>query len=118
MDDDIVEEIRPYIQEILHIVLSVKGKTLREFNELVGQTSKFDLHSIISVLVKVTTVQNYHVEIGGGEAPSRPICVEFKHLRRSGRLPPTKRTYAKMEATNNRTGRLAKKNRSLQLMSF
>ncbi|EHL02338.1 hypothetical protein M7I_1622 [Glarea lozoyensis 74030] len=39
MADDIAEEIRPYVHEILRIVLNVKGKTLRELNKLVGQTN-------------------------------------------------------------------------------
>ena len=54
-------------------------------------------------------VQNYHVEIGQGETSSLPICVEFKHLRRSSRLPSTKRNYGKMQGSNIGTGRLAKK---------
>jgi hypothetical protein len=54
-------------------------------------------------------VQNYLVEIGQGEASSLPICVEFKHLRRSSRLPPTKRNYRKMQGPNTGTGRLPKK---------
>jgi hypothetical protein len=37
-------------------------------------------------------VRDYHVEIGQDKASSLPICVEFKHLRRSGRVAPTKRT--------------------------
>ena len=41
MADDITKGIRPYINEILRIVLSVRGKTLRELNEVVGKTSKF-----------------------------------------------------------------------------
>jgi len=35
MVDDIIEQIRPYVHEILRIVLDVKGRTLRELNELV-----------------------------------------------------------------------------------
>jgi hypothetical protein len=54
-------------------------------------------------------VRDYHVETGQDEASSLPICVEFKHLRRSGRVVPTKRTYEKMQGTSNRTGRLVKK---------
>jgi hypothetical protein len=46
---------------------------------------------------------------GDGEDTSRPICVEFKHLRRSRRLAPKKRTYEKMQGTSNRTSGLAKK---------
>ncbi|TVY71303.1 hypothetical protein LSUE1_G004472 [Lachnellula suecica] len=37
MADDIVEQLRPHIHEILRIVL-VKGRTLRELNELVGKS--------------------------------------------------------------------------------
>jgi hypothetical protein len=109
MADDIIEQIRPYVHEILRIVLDVKGRNLRELNELVGKTSKLEFH--LNVQAKVIIVQNYHVEIGGGdgEDTSRPICVEFKHLRRSRRLAPTKRTYEKMQGTSNRTGGLAKK---------
>jgi hypothetical protein len=36
MADDIIEQIRPHVHEILRIVLDVKGGTLRELNELVG----------------------------------------------------------------------------------
>ncbi len=46
MTDDIVEQIRLHIYEILRIVLDAKGRTLRELNELVGKSSKFGLHSI------------------------------------------------------------------------
>jgi hypothetical protein len=53
--------------------------------------------------------QNYHVESGQGGASSPLICIEFKHLRRSSRLPPTKRDYGKMQGTSNRAGRPAKK---------
>ena len=81
---------------------------MRELNELVGQTSKFELQSIITVHAKVTIVQNYHFEIGGEEAPARSICVEFEHLRRFGRLPLKKRTYEKIQGASN-SGRLAKK---------
>ena len=85
-------------------MLDVKGRTL---NELVGKTSKLELH--LDVQAKVIIVQNYHVEIGGEADTSRPICVEFKHLRRSRRLAPTKRTDEKMQGTSNRTGGLVKK---------
>jgi hypothetical protein len=44
MADDIIEQIRPHIHEILRIVLDVEGRTLRELNELVGETSKLELH--------------------------------------------------------------------------
>jgi hypothetical protein len=46
MTDDIIELIRPHIHEILRIVLDAKGRTLRELNELVGKSSKFELYSI------------------------------------------------------------------------
>jgi hypothetical protein len=44
--NDIIELIRPYIHEILRIVLDAKGRTLRELNKLVGKSSKFELYSI------------------------------------------------------------------------
>jgi hypothetical protein len=109
MADDIDEQVTAHIREILRLVLNVKGKTLQNLNELVGQTSKFELQSITNVHVKVIIVQNYHVEIGQGEASSLPICVEFKHLCRSSRLPPTKKDYQKMQGPSTRTGRLPKK---------
>ncbi|PQE14720.1 Vacuolar sorting-associated 3 protein [Rutstroemia sp. NJR-2017a BBW] len=90
MADDIIEQITPHIHEILRIVL-VKGRSLRELNELVGKT-----------------IQNYHIESDREVDTSRPIYVEFKHLRRSDRLTTTKRTYEKMH-TNTGTGRQAKK---------
>jgi hypothetical protein len=43
MADDIIEQITPHIYEILRIVL-VKGRSLRELNELVGKTSKDELY--------------------------------------------------------------------------
>jgi hypothetical protein len=105
MDDDTNTQISPYVREILRIVLDVKGRTLRKLNELVGQTSKFELIlSYYNIHAKFITVQNYHVGIGEEKAP-RPICFEYKHLRRSGRLAPTKRTNEKMQAST-RTGRL------------
>ncbi|KFZ16980.1 hypothetical protein V502_04811 [Pseudogymnoascus sp. VKM F-4520 (FW-2644)] len=80
MADDIDEQVAEHIREILRLMIDVKGKTLRELNEHVDQTSQ-------------------------GEAASLPICVEFKHLRRSSRLPAEKRKYEKMQGT----GGLAKK---------
>ena len=59
------------------------------------------------VHTEVIIVQNYHVEIGQGEASSLPICVEFKHLRRSSRA--TKRDYGKMQGPNTGPSRFAKK---------
>lgn len=53
MADDIAEEIRPYVHKILRIVLNVKGKTLRELNELVGQTSEFETQSIVEYLLRL-----------------------------------------------------------------
>jgi hypothetical protein len=49
MADDIDEQVAAHIREILRLVLDVKGKTLHQLNELVGQTSKLELHSIINV---------------------------------------------------------------------
>lgn len=43
MADDIDEQVTAHIREILHLVHSVKGKTLHKLNELVGQTSKFNI---------------------------------------------------------------------------
>jgi hypothetical protein len=51
-------------------------------------------------------VQNFHFWLDSKGEPPRPICVEFKHLRRSGRATSTKRTYKNIA---NTTGRLAKK---------
>ena len=65
MADDIIKQIRPHIHEILRIVLDVEGRTLRELNELVGETSRLKLH--LNVQAKVIIVQNDHVEIGGGK---------------------------------------------------
>lgn len=109
MADDIDEQVTAHICEILRLVLDVKGRSLRNVNELVGQTSKFELQPITNVHPEVMIVQNYHIEIGQGEASSLPICVEFKHLRRSNRLPPTKRDYRKMQSPSSGTGRLPKK---------
>ena len=47
MADDIAEQIRLHIHEILRVVLDAKGKTLRELNELVGRSSKAEIYSII-----------------------------------------------------------------------
>jgi hypothetical protein len=44
MADDIDEQVTAHIREILHLVHSVKGKTLHKLNELVGQTSKFNFN--------------------------------------------------------------------------
>jgi hypothetical protein len=44
MGDDIDEQVTAHIRKILHLVHSVKGKTLRKLNELVGQTSKFNFN--------------------------------------------------------------------------
>ena len=44
--DDIDEQVTAHIREILRLVLDVKGRSLRNLNELVGQTSKFELQSI------------------------------------------------------------------------
>ena len=63
MADDINEQVTAYIREILHLVHGVKGKTLRKLNELVEQTSKFKLYSIIDIFAKVIIVQNYSVKV-------------------------------------------------------
>ena len=39
MADDIDEQVMAHIREILRFVLDVKGRSLRNLNELVGQTS-------------------------------------------------------------------------------
>ncbi|OBT87732.1 hypothetical protein VE02_04062 [Pseudogymnoascus sp. 03VT05] len=80
MVDDIDEQVAEHIRDILRLMIDVKGKTLRELNQRVDQTSQ-------------------------GEAASLPICVEFKHLRRSTRLPAEKRKYGNMQGTSG----LAKK---------
>jgi hypothetical protein len=49
MADGIDEQVIAHIREILRLVLNVKGETLQQLNEVVGQTSKFELHSIINV---------------------------------------------------------------------
>jgi hypothetical protein len=43
MADDINEQVAAHIREILRLVLDVTGRSLRNLNELVGQTSKFKL---------------------------------------------------------------------------
>jgi hypothetical protein len=63
MADDIDEQVTVYICKILYLVHGVKGKTLCKLNKLVGQTSKFKLHSITDVFAKVIMVQNYGVEV-------------------------------------------------------
>ena len=50
MADDIDKQVTAHIREILRLVLDVKGRTLRNLNKLVGQTSKFELQSITDVL--------------------------------------------------------------------
>ena len=47
MADDTTEQIKAYIRKILRLALDVKGGSLRELNDLVGQVSKFGLYSII-----------------------------------------------------------------------
>jgi hypothetical protein len=103
MADDIDEQVTAHIREILHLVHGVKGKTLRKLNELVGQTSKFKLHSIIDIFAEVIMVQNYGVEADQEETSSLHMSVEIKLLRRSGRLRPREGTYENMQ------GRLAKR---------
>lgn len=53
MADDIVEQIRPHIYEILRVVLDAKGNTLRELNELVGKSSKVEIHSITTSTLRL-----------------------------------------------------------------
>jgi hypothetical protein len=48
MADNINEQVAEHILEILRLMLDVKGKTLRELNERVGQTSKFELQSTVA----------------------------------------------------------------------
>ncbi|KFY43092.1 hypothetical protein V495_04165 [Pseudogymnoascus sp. VKM F-4514 (FW-929)] len=105
MVDDIEEQVAEHIREILRLMIDVKGKTLRELNQRVDQTSKFEFQCIDTVHANVIMVQNYYAEIGQGETASLPICVEFKHLRRSSRLPAKKRKYEKTQGTSG----LAKK---------
>jgi hypothetical protein len=105
MADDIIEQIRPHIQEVLRIVLDNQGRTLRELNELVGQTSKIQSQSIMNGLAKVVIVQNLHVYSDSEAESSGPICIEFKRLRRSGRAPLTKRTYENMQCAKSTLGR-------------
>lgn len=52
MANNIIKQIMPYILEILHIML-VKDRTLRELNELIGKTSKVELHSIIMPMLRI-----------------------------------------------------------------
>lgn len=98
-------------------MLDAEGKTLRELNELVGQTSQFELQSITNVHAKGIMVGNYRVETGQEEQASLPNSVEFKHLRRSARLP-SKRAYENMQMPNTRTGRLVKRPRLAANESF
>lgn len=84
MADDTIEQIRVYIQEILHLALNVKGRMLRRLNELVGQTSKFELQSITNMHAKVIIVENYHVESGQKEKEFLLfISIELKELTAS-----------------------------------
>jgi hypothetical protein len=41
MADSVDEQIKAHIHEILRLVSDAKGRTLRELNKLVGETSKF-----------------------------------------------------------------------------
>ena len=96
MADDIHEQVTAHIYEILHLVYGVKGKTLRKLNKLVGQTSKFKLHSITDVFAEVIMVQNYGVEADQEETSSLHMSVEIKLLCRSSRLHPREGTYKNM----------------------
>jgi hypothetical protein len=113
MADDIAEQIKPHIHEILRIF---KYKTLGELNKLMAQTSKLELQSTTNVHAKLIMVQNFDIETGQEETSSLPIHVQYRPLRRSDRLSPEKRTYENMQAPNTRTSRLAK-DRSLQMMN-
>ena len=73
MADDIDEQVTVHIREILRLVPDVKGRILRNLNEPVEQTSKFELQSTTDVQPKVIMVQSYHVEIHQGETSSLPI---------------------------------------------
>ncbi|KAH8593888.1 hypothetical protein B0O99DRAFT_514882 [Bisporella sp. PMI_857] len=56
MADDIDVQVRRYIREILHLVLNVKSETFKELNELVGQTSEFELRFVTVVYAKIIIV--------------------------------------------------------------
>ena len=53
MADDTTEQIKAYIWKILRLTLDVKGGSLRELNDLVGQASKFALYSIIVYMLRL-----------------------------------------------------------------
>jgi hypothetical protein len=106
MADDIAEQIKPHVREILRIF---KGRTLGELNKLVAQTSKLKLQSITNIHAKVIMVQNFDIEIGQEETSSVPIRVQFTPLRRSNRLLQEKRTYEKMQGPNTTTSRTVKR---------
>jgi hypothetical protein len=112
MADDIDEQVTAHIREILHLVHGVKGKTLRKLNELVGQTSKFKLHSITDVFAKVIMVQNYGVEADQEETSSLYMSVEIKLLRRSGRLRLREGTYENMQGRPAKRRKLVPDERS------
>ncbi|KAN0101933.1 hypothetical protein V8E51_012443 [Hyaloscypha variabilis] len=95
MANDIIEQVEPHIREILRLcgVLDAEGGELHKLNELVGRT-----------------IQNHLFELNGRADSPCPITVEFKRLRRSGRLASrTKRSYESMQGANKRTGTLLKK---------
>ena len=109
MADDIIEQIRPHIQEVLRIVLDNQGRTLHELNELVGQTSKFQSQFFFNSYAKAVMVQPLHVSLDNEGQSSEPIHIDFKRLRRSGRACSTKRTYENMQcATSTSSGQLKK----------
>lgn len=57
-------------------------------------------------------VQNHLVELNRGAGSPFPITIEFKRLRKSGRLASqTKRSYEAMQGTNKKTGNVFKKAR-------
>jgi hypothetical protein len=76
MANDIDKQVAEHIREILRLVVDINGKTLRKLNELIGQTSKFELQSITNVHAKIILVQNYHVEMGQGE-DSIPVHINL-----------------------------------------
>ena len=83
-------------------MLEAEGRELDELNDLVGRTSK--LETMVKHLqkhAKVISVRNSLVGLNGGTDSPRPINIEFKLLRRSGRqASQTKRSYDNMQGAN------------------
>ncbi|KAN0117099.1 hypothetical protein V8E51_003076 [Hyaloscypha variabilis] len=117
MANDIIEQVEPHIREILRLcgVLDAEGGELHKLNELVGRTNKFEdvvFNTSRKICAKAVAVQNHLVKLNGGAGSPCPITVEFKRLRRSGRLASqTKRSYEAMQGANKRTGNVLKKPR-------